>query len=1160
MGGSGLGGFLQIIGMGIALLALGPAGWGFWGVVAGMGVSMVGGMLSQQEMKRDAEDALRRAREAMAGLRINARTQLKAIQVLYGRARVGGNIVYMKTDGPSNRDLHTLWGVGEGPIDGFEEVWFNDVKVWDVAKIATSSGQLETPYKGWFDFDYRLGTNAQSRFSQVNAIDPDFVETYPMIAMAYVKFAYSADKYQSVPTVNFVVRGRILNRPWDAGSGWTDSPPLVAYDQMTHPRYGLGVSTTAVNCGSWLAANSYAQEPPPVWNQWIEESVEQVSFGPRKFTETVPLHMIVDSADNYLGNAGNIGGGEGVKLPIRPGSVTLRSYVLPDPESGGGGYDVWYKDVPSGGLGIMATTGTIVNSNGSTVGSVDYYSGVIGVGNPPSSPEATWFGGYGVVFRTKYQYLARSLSLACGSETLVETGTITTTGYLISSQGGWGIIDYTNGILEARLGGVDWFNFSSATVRYKVGTLSLRRFSYNGGYVDASPVLDQVRDVLAHMRGFLVFAGGEYKLKTERPGSSVYSFNDDNIVAGSFKVNLPSLKDKPNRIRVKYVDALQAYTPKDAVYEVGSPADVQGSDREQTIVLPGCVYRDQAHRIAQTVANAAGLGIAVSFETKAVAMDLEPGDIVDVTHPACLWSGKLFRVWYVAPGNDEKVEIRAFEHDDSIYADAWPYGDMKSIAPSAYPTKSYFAPEVTSLSLMEVYKTLSDGTIASGIRMKVEATSGSALPAGYRFYSTYETTSKAPILLYEGKDPEYIYGPVPAGNYNVAAYSYSDWGVQGAIGKSYTIQVLGRPEFAWQNLRIKEVAHYDHSVFPGYYPTVFELNGKRYVTGTTSGSLWLKRISGGTEIITTRVASVDSTRYYSAMVQNSGSCVSVFWYFDTLASAPVYGATFDPTSLTCIRSPYMISSVMEARSMYPMYGGSFAANSAGQLYWFGFSFHGSGNGETALNRHVRYCALSCSMDPSTSTYMFDSNSFTTAGNANILGLSAFFAQSLGAVIYGGSNTNSPANLREEIRAWTFDHNVGSRYSNEVLVASLSPVMNGLTVQANAFFPEVTVLTVDRIVGSAWNPQWGVYFTVIDVRTPTATPLRWYYSYEDLKGQTDTYWYGSFQGKPIVTKDSFAVGVLAQDTYASSPYLDLDVYKYWNITSPSPFNMMTWNWT
>ena len=804
MGGDGgFGQFLSIIGMGIALLA-GPAGWGIYGVLAGMGVATVGGMLSQQAMKRDAEDALRRAREAMAGLRVNSKTQLKAIQVLYGRARVGGNIVYMKTTGQSNRELHTIWGVGEGPIDGFEEVWFGDVKVWDAAKISANSGQLETPYKGWFDFDYRLGTNAQSRFSQVSAFDADFMDTYPMTAMAYLKLIFSQDKYQSVPQVNFVVRGRILNRPWDAGSGWTDSPAIVVYDQMTHPRYGLGVSTTAVNCGSWVSANSYCQEPPPVWNQWIEEQLEQVSFGPRKFTETVPLHSIVDSGDNYLGDAGNIGGGEGVKLPIRPGSVSIHVFVQPDPESGGGGMDVWYKDVPSGTLGVMATTGTIVLSSGSTVGSIDYFSGKFGMMNPYSSPEVSWFGGYGVVYRTKFQYLARSFSMTCGSETLVETGTITTTGYLVSSQGGQGWIDYTNGILEARMGGVDWWNFAAATVRYKISSQSLRRFTYNGGYVDPGPILDQTREVLSHMRGFMVFAGGEYKLKCERPGTSIYSFNDENIVAGSFKVNLASFKDKPNRIRVKYVDALQAYSPKDAIYDVGTPSDIQGFEREQTLVLPGCIYRDQAHRIAQTLANAAALGTSIGFETKADAMALEPGDIVDVTHPACAWVAKLFRIWYVAPSKDEKIEIRAFEHDDSIYADAWPYGDMKSIAPSAYPTRTYFPPDVTSMSAGEIFQTLSDGTIASAIRMKIEAVNGSVLPAEYRFTLQFETASKAPVIVYQGKNPEFTWSPAAPGAYNVSGYTISDYGIQGAVGKSFAVQVVGGSEYTWQRMRYKK--------------------------------------------------------------------------------------------------------------------------------------------------------------------------------------------------------------------------------------------------------------------------------------------------------------------------------------------------------------------
>jgi len=1158
LGDSGLGTFLSILGAGIALIS-GPAGWGIYGVLAGMGVSAIGGMVSQAEMRKNAEEALQRAKDAMAGLRVNTRTQLKSIPVIYGRARVGGNIVYMRSTGASNSDLHLLWGIGEGPIDGFEQMWFNDVLVWDVAKIGVNSGILETPYKGKFLFDYRLGTNVQSRFEQIYSIDPDFNDKYPLVAMTYLKLTYAAEVYQGIPRVNWVIRGRVLSRPWDTGSAWSCSPPLVVYDQMVHPRYGLGVSTTAVNCASWVAANSYAMEAPPIVDKWIEEGVDQSAFGPKKFSETIPYHTLVGPEDTYIGATANIGGTEGVKLPIRPGSLALRSWSVTDE---GAMNDYLYFSDSAGAFPMSATTGTIVLSGGSTVGSVDYYTGKIGVSGVNYSLEATWFGGYGVVFRTKYQYIARSLSLRCGSETLVETGTITSTGYLISSQGGYGFVDYLNGIVDARLGGSDWFDFSAATVRYKVSSLSLHRFTFNGGYVDASPVLDQVRDSLSHMRAFLVYAAGEYKLKIEKPGGSIFSFGDDNIVAGTFKVMLPPLKDKPNRIRVKYVDALEAYTPKDAVYEVGSPADVQGLDREQTIVLPSCAYRDQAHRIAQTAANAAMFGTTISFETKADAIDLEPGDIIDVTHPACAWSGKLFRVWYVSLRHDEKVEIRAMEHDDSIYADSWPYGDMTTVNPSALPRRSYFAPAVTSLTLQGVLQTLSDGTTAPGIRMKVEATSGTMVPAGYRFFVQYETASRAPFVAYEGPKPEFTLAPLINGFYTVAAYTYSDWGIQGNMGLSRTIEFIGRPEFEWQMWRVQmqepniRVGSLDIGCECRIVKNALNVvGGGTYAPPSGFGSstaVTLRKIVAGMEQVTTIVGSYSRVYdfYYPTLAVASGDNLAVF-YTQSYAALNPFMKVLDPVTHTLVRtgSPMNLSIPIISAAVIP----SFCSRSWDMFMVGVYS-------DTASNAKVGYMPLSMSgasslYSASSWSHLFTVDIFTDA----VGGLSAFFTNSYFYVAYGAVNSRMVASGAARLdwagtRIWKWDRAIQSLY----IGGSMTWVKSGL--QNTDYLGHVSAFYDNRI--TEVRPIWysgsgtllrGKFIVISDPANPTWEP-RVYNQASDVTS------YGHYVfGRPATTKDMIVPATaMAFETPSGMQYrIDIDVLSHWRISGITPSEYITY---
>lgn len=824
--------------------------------VLGVGLMTGGAIWSGIEQRREMQRALDQMRkEGEFGLKANTRTTQRAIPLVFGETRVGGNIVYMGTGGMrnpepnvvvNNQDLYLIFGVSEGPIDSFREMYFNEMKVWDV-----QSGNLQTPFRDSFLFDYRLGVSSQAPYTQVNSIDLDFSETYPNVATAMVRLRYNRAIFQSIPAVTFLVRGIKCFDPATPGDGrkWTFNPAHVLYNLMTNKRYGWGVASARIEHSSFVAVGSYAGQKLTAFSDQVTELIETTVVGPREFNDPVyiPTGITATSFNVTSLRAGfDIGGAtwpsfwsdaNPSRFPIRPGSLCIGT--IPEEYlwlTSDNVFYYWYvanafHDSPTSG--DNSQYGFIVKSGTATkVGSVDYFTGWVNINSFTAVPWAwnygsfpvRWFANYGGTYRTQYQYLARSVEVWCGSEVLVEvTSSFTGSGwywttasgviYLASNSGGAGTIDHQQGIVQFYFGTVEWYNNEPVYIKYKLGAevtdFPVTRFSFHGMISNADPGLDVMRDVCQHMRGFLVYVNGQYKLKCDFPGSTVYDFDDDNILAGTFRVNKAPLMERPSRIRVKFVDALAGYTVSEIKYDVGTPDVLAQTRREQTLVLMGCKYRDFAVRVGGTLANQVLWNTSVEFGTTLDAAALEPGDLVTVTHPAASWTSKVFRIVGISEEKDSTLEVSAVEHDDTMYTDLWIGGELKTPSPSAYPQRPPNISLVTSLGVSELTRTLTDGTVQPFIKIIPYVSASAGLVPNLRVMGMYDGNNQPHQVLYEGPFKSPIeYGPVAPGNWHLTAYSLNEYMVPWPVPVYGGTVVLGPPELEWQRLRFRSVANY----------------------------------------------------------------------------------------------------------------------------------------------------------------------------------------------------------------------------------------------------------------------------------------------------------------------------------------------------------------
>jgi len=139
---------------------------------------------------------------ALAGTNVTVREPDASRKMIYGRARVGGAIVFLDSTGTKNEYLHMVIAVAGHQIDAFEEVWFNDQKIWD-----GSFQQLWGDYVhlGFHDGSQTTADATLVAASQKWTSDHILNDT----AYIYVRLKYDVEQFaQGLPNISTVIRGK----------------------------------------------------------------------------------------------------------------------------------------------------------------------------------------------------------------------------------------------------------------------------------------------------------------------------------------------------------------------------------------------------------------------------------------------------------------------------------------------------------------------------------------------------------------------------------------------------------------------------------------------------------------------------------------------------------------------------------------------------------------------------------------------------------------------------------------------------------------------------------------------------------------------------------------------------------------------------------------
>ena len=265
--------------------------------------------------------------------------------------------------------------------------------------------------------------------------------------------------------------------------------------------------------------------------------------------------------------------------------------------------------------------------------------------------------------------------------------------------------------------------------------------------------LENLQSMLACCAGYLVFTKGQVAMRIERADNPVYAFDDDNIIQNSMSYSAASSTESPNKLNMKYIEPTLDWTSVSAIVEDLADQKQQPVGRgkivEKDVELIGVTSQCQALRLGKIYRDLIRLcPISVEFKTAMQALNLEPGDVVTLSHNVVLEDNKVQPLFKGMPVRITEIRddsgiytIKAQQYNASIYDDRmggnlkdYDYTTIKKpedLLPKAVPN-------VENLKAYTIYKQGRDGVANYDLVVTYDLPNGYLLEAGMVYYKCNE--------------------------------------------------------------------------------------------------------------------------------------------------------------------------------------------------------------------------------------------------------------------------------------------------------------------------------------------------------------------------------------------------------------------------------------
>ena len=251
---------------------------------------------------------------AMRGTTVTTRDAAAPRKIIYGKVRVGGNVVFIAHSGDDNKYLHLAVVFATHYINSYEEVWFNDNKIW------TASGGFQSDWGTYVTMDTtKLGTSGQTASSLLTPIS-QWTSDHKLSGIAYIAFKleWNQDKFpQGVPNITAVIKGKRVFDPRTNVTAYSTNPALCVRDYLLDSTYGLGEINANIDSDALEAAADLCDE--------------QVSLDGGGTQDRYQCNGVIDTGNQIKANIENLLSSMGGRIAYSNGKYFIQGaeYVAP---------------------------------------------------------------------------------------------------------------------------------------------------------------------------------------------------------------------------------------------------------------------------------------------------------------------------------------------------------------------------------------------------------------------------------------------------------------------------------------------------------------------------------------------------------------------------------------------------------------------------------------------------------------------------------------------------------------------------------------------------------------------------------------------------------------------------------------------------------------
>ncbi len=293
---------------------------------------------------------------------------------------------------------------------------------------------------------------------------------------------------------------------------------------------------------------------------------------------------------------------------------------------------------------------------------------------------------------------------------------------------------YGKGIATSSLNLQSFYDASQVCVTQVTpfsGGSDINLFDCNAVVDTSKKVIDNVRDIVKGMRGYLPYVQGKYKLVIETTGTASVSLTEDDIIGG-YALASPTKNSKYNRVIVSFINPDRNFQVDEIQFPPIDDSGLASADQHATMktadggfLLEGRFdFRTitspyQAEEMGEIILRRSRESLGLSINCGFKAYELHIGDIVNVTLSSLGFSSKAFRVLSMTFREDYTIDLNLVEYQSSHYTFATK-GQVSSTPSTTLPNPfSIQAP--ASLTLTDELIEYADGVVLTRLNILVGA-------------------------------------------------------------------------------------------------------------------------------------------------------------------------------------------------------------------------------------------------------------------------------------------------------------------------------------------------------------------------------------------------------------------------------------------------------